>query len=119
MKSNSTAVRDQIDTHILDTVLDEYGDNYTDVISACNRVYSEFIRVANFPQNIQRYPNIQNRFSDYLCGIPWNFYFYYTDITEFLNGLGINPQNKVYTDDQSVKLYHYLIYTQVLKHKTI
>jgi hypothetical protein len=119
MKSNSKAVRDQIDTHILDTVLDEYGDNYTDVISACNRVYSEFIRVANFPQNIQRYPNIQSRFSDYLCGIPWNFLIYPYEITEFLNNLGINPQNKQYTSDQSMKLYHHLILAQVLKHKTI
>ena len=37
------------------------------------------------------------------------FLIYYQDVQDFLNGLGINPTYKEYTDEQSWDLYKHLI----------
>jgi hypothetical protein len=37
------------------------------------------------------------------------FLIYYGDVKDFLNGLGINPTNKEYTDEKSWELYKHLI----------
>lgn len=38
-----------------------------------------------------------------------SFLAYYYDIKDFLNRLGINPENKEYTDEKSWELYQHLI----------
>ena len=114
MKTNSKQVREAIRTHILECVTDNEGNNYETFEQAKNRLQEEFNRVANYPNNLKRFPNNQERFSDYLCGLPFNFHFSYFDIQNYLNDLGINPANKAYTGEQSTKLYHYLIYREIL-----
>ncbi len=37
------------------------------------------------------------------------FIVYYDDVKNFLNGLGINPNNKEYSDEKSWELYKHLI----------
>lgn len=115
MKTNNKEVRQAIKKHILDCVYDFEGNEFPDFDSAKNHLSNEFGRVANYSHNIRRIPNDQERFSDYLCGIPFNFEYMNCSIKEFLDSLGINPGGKEYTDEQSMKLYHYLIYKEIAK----
>ena len=41
------------------------------------------------------------------------FLVYYVNIKDFLNGLGINPNNKEYSDEKSWELYKHLIAREV------
>ena len=43
------------------------------------------------------------------------FLIYHEDVKNFLNGLGINPDNKEYTDNQSWELYKNLIAREGVK----
>lgn len=43
---------------------------------------SEFHRVANYPYNFRKFPNLQDRLADYLAGLPFHFAFSYHDILE-------------------------------------
>ncbi len=117
MRTNSKDVRNLVKAHILESVLNEEGQNFTDLKECCEYVYSEFQRVANYPANLHNIPNEQARFSDYLNGLPFCFEFYYSDIETFLNGLGINEEGKKFNDDKILKMYHYLIFSEVIKNK--
>ncbi len=117
MKTNSKQVRELVKTHILECVYNYEEANFATIKEAANHLYNEFDRVANHPYNLKRIPIDQDRFSDYLCGLPFHFHYYSGDVMEFLNSLGINPENKVYAEDKSLKLYHYLIYSETIKNK--
>jgi hypothetical protein len=117
MKTNSKEVRNAIKTHILECVYNFEGEEFKTIKEACTHMYNEFERVANYPTNIHNIPNDQKRFSDYLNGLPFNFLFYYSDVKDFLNGLGINPNGKEFTDEETIKRYHYLIYSEMIKNK--
>jgi hypothetical protein len=117
MKTNSKIVKELINKHILECVTDENGQRYTLLQDAKNRLNNEFKRVANYPYNLQKFPNNQDRFSDYLLGLPFDFEYSYFGINEFLNSLGINPNNKTYSDDKKLKLYHYLIFKELCKNQ--
>jgi hypothetical protein len=115
MKSNSKQVREQIKQHILDSVYNFEGEQFNDLKSAAQHLNSEFIRVANYPNNLNRFPNNQERFSDYLCGLPFHFLYVNDEIADYLNSLGLNPTGKTFDSDKSMKLYHYLIYSEMQK----
>lgn len=44
-----------------------------------------------------------------------SFLCYYQDVKEFLNGLGINPENKEYSDEKSWNLYIHLLASNIEK----
>ena len=113
MKTNNKTVINAVKKHILESVLNYSEKQFTDFIDLQNYVKSEFERVANYPHNLKKFPNNKERFSDYLCGLPFNFEFYPENIALFLNGLGINPENKTFSSDKSMKLYHYLIFREI------
>jgi hypothetical protein len=113
VRSNSNQVREKVRQHILENVYDYDENEFDNFNDASQHLTSEFKRVADYPNNISRFPNNQKRFRDYLQGIPFNFYFYDDDIEDFLNGLGINPQSKKYSSDQMWDLYSYLIWKEV------
>jgi len=113
VRSNSNQVREKVRQHILENVYDYDENEFDNFNDASQHLTSEFKRVADYPNNISRFPNNQKRFRDYLQGIPFNFYFYDDDIEDFLNGLGINPKNKKYSSDQMWDLYSYLILKEV------
>jgi 5-formaminoimidazole-4-carboxamide-1-beta-D-ribofuranosyl 5'-monophosphate synthetase len=115
MKTNSKEVKELIKKHILESVSNNEGKYFTSLNELKEHVKNEFNRVANYPANLRQFPNNQDRFSDYLNGLPFNFLFYYSDINDFLNSLGINPENKEHSDEKSVKLYHYLIFREINK----
>jgi hypothetical protein len=113
MKTNSKAVRDQIRAHILENVTDGNGDTFPTLPEATSHLRSEFKRVAGYPANLKRFPNHQERFHDYLMGIPFDFEYENHRIKEFLNGLGINSAGKEYDAEKSARLYTCLIYKEI------
>jgi len=113
MKTNSKQVKEQIRQHVLDCVYDVEENTYPTFEGAKNRLLSEFDRVANHKWNVNRLPNNQERFSDYLNGIPFHFEYENEGIKDYLNGLGINPENKEFDSAKSMRLYHYLIYRAI------
>lgn len=114
MKTNSKEVREQIRKHILECVNNPETDQpFSTLEEAKERVKSEFNMVANYPYNLKRLPNTQERFSDYLLGIPFNFEYSIYEIQQYLNSLGINPEGRQFDEDKSLKLYHYLIFREV------
>lgn len=115
MKTNSTPVRAAIRQHILENVTDNNGDTYAAFTDAAARLASEFDRVANYPHNLKRFPNAQDRFHDYLMGIPFGFEFTHQGIEDFLNSLGINPTGRKFDADKSARLYTYLIHSEMVK----
>ena len=117
MRSNTKIVADKIKQHIIDSVYDKDENTYTSIELAATHLYNEFCRVSSYSLNLQRYPNTQNRFKDYMQGIPFLFLISYCDITDFLNSLDINPTNRQYSTTQTEDLYYNLIYREVIKYK--
>lgn len=115
IKTNSKIVRNAMVSHILNSVHDYEGKQFINFKDCAIFVKSDFERVAGHANNVKRYPNTQERFSDYLNNGVFNFHIYFYDIKEFLNGLGINPELKEYPDEKSLKLYHYLIFREIFK----
>jgi hypothetical protein len=113
MRTNNKQVRNAIKQHILDCVTDINGNTFDDLKEACNRLNNEFIGTSNYPYNLQKFPNDQNRFSDFLCGLPFNFLYSNYDIANYLNELTGN--DKDFDFDKTLKLYHYLIYSETQK----
>jgi O6-methylguanine-DNA--protein-cysteine methyltransferase len=113
MKTNCKEVKNAIRAHILESVTDENEESFPTVEGAIAYLKGEFERVANYPQNLRRIPNDQERFHDYLMGIPFGFEFEYNSIASFLNSLGINPQGKDLSSEKSARLYTYLIFKEI------
>ena len=113
MRMNNKKVKEQIKQHILDCVYDVNGNGYNTFDEAANRLISEFKRVANHKYNLHMLPNNQDRFSDYLMGLPFHFEYTNYGIQDYLNGLGINPINKDFDSTKSNHLYHYLIWKEI------
>jgi hypothetical protein len=113
-RTNSNHVRGLIRAHIMESVTDGEGDQFPTLTDAAAHVRAEFERVAGYPANLRRFPNTEERFADYLGGLPYSFEFYDNAIAEFLDGLGINPQGAKYKAQDSARLYHYLIFREVM-----
>ena len=113
MKTNSKAVRLAIQNHILANVTDGNGDTFPSFDDARAHLKAEFARVADYPNNLRRFPNNQERFHDYMMGLPFGFEFENHKIAEFLAGLDINPQGKSFDSEKSARLYTYLIHKEI------
>ena len=109
-RTNSKSVRLAMRQHILDNVTDDMENVFPTFEEARERLNSEFQRVAGYPSNIQKFPNVQDRFLDYLMGLDFGFEFTNHGIIEFLNGLGLNSDNS----DNSARLYASLIYKEIV-----
>lgn len=117
MRTNSKEVRNAIKKHILECVCDYSENNFATLKEACDHLYNEFDRVANYAYNKKRIPNDQKRFEDYLQGSQFHFHYTNEDIEAFLNSLGINKEGKKYEPYKMWNLYAYLIYSETLKNK--
>lgn len=117
MRTNSKQVRNAIKNHILECVYDYSGNTFPTLKEACNHLYSEFNRVANFAYNKKMIPNDQKRFEDYLQGAQFHFLYTNEDLENFLNSLGINKDGNKYEPSKMWNLYAYLIYSETLKNK--
>jgi hypothetical protein len=90
LSTNSNEVKKAVQEHILDTYnIDDLKAEVKN-LKGYNRVYTDYQAGAYMVQN-----------GRFLC--------YYSDVKDFLNSLGINPENKEYTDEKSWELYKHLI----------
>jgi hypothetical protein len=113
MKTNSKSVRELIRSHILACVTDYNGNTFPIFNDARAHLKLEFARVADYPHNRRCLPNNQERFHDYLMGIPFDFEFAPRKIAEFLADLDVNPSGKKYDAEKSARLYTYLIFKEI------
>ena len=115
-KTNSKEVKEAVKQYILQTVYDDNENEFKTFELAAKHLKNDFIRVANHPYNIKKFPNVVNRFLDYLQGLPFWFPQYNDDVKDFLNSLGINRENKEYSSDKMWNLYALLIYREIEKY---
>jgi hypothetical protein len=91
LSTNSNEVRKAVQEHII-----SYYENIDDLkaevenLKGYNTIYTDYQAGAYMVQG-----------GSFLC--------YYSVVKDFLNGLGINPDNKEYTDEKSWELYKHLI----------
>ena len=118
MRTNSKLVRDAIKLHIIDCVYDFDGNQFGNLVDAAKHLSAEFDKTANFPANVRRYPNTQQRFMDYLQGLPFHFLYSGGGIEEYLAEIGC-VANPKYSDDlnreKAEVLYYYLVYDEMVK----
>ena len=105
------AQKQTLTLHVMECVLNNEGQKFNSLDELKSHVKSEFERVANHSYNLKKIPNKSERFSDYLNGIPFCFYFYYEDINEFLNKE--MKYKTLYSDTINNRKYHYLIYSLI------
>lgn len=91
ISTNSNEVRKAVQNHIMN-----YYENIDDLKSQLNNLNDG--RVANSIYQAALY------MAQGGC-----FLIYYTEVKEFLNSLGINPNNKEYSEEKSWELYKHLI----------
>ena len=91
LNTNSNEVRKAIQEHIKN-YYEDVNDLKAEVenLKGYNAIYTDYHAGAYLVQG-----------GCFLC--------YYSDVKDFLNGLGINPENKEYTDEKSWELYKHLI----------
>jgi len=112
MRSNSKAVREQVRKHILECVHDHEDKQFDTFEDAAVHLRKEFERVANHPYNMQRIPNHQERFADYMMGVPFYFEYAYAPMKEKLvEWLGAS--DKKFSDEKVAHMYYYLIFKEV------
>ena len=116
IRTNSKEVKEAIKQHILEYVYDyETEEIFKNIEESKKYLYQEFNKVAGHPYNLNKFPNEQDRFADYMGGIPFLFEFETYKIEEFLNGLGINPEGKKFEANKVWQLYTYLIFKELKK----
>lgn len=113
MRTNSKIVRILVKQYILETVYDDNEQTFKTFEDAGTHLKNDFERVANYPNNLKKFPNNQNRFLDYLQGCPFWFSPYTWQIEDFLDSLGINPENKKFDSEKVWNLYGCLIYNEI------
>ena len=115
-KTNSKHVKELVRTYILETVHDNKEEEFETFEEAAKHLKSEFERAKGYEWNLKRYPNVVDRFLDYLQGMPFYFPAYVHNVEDFLNSLGINPEGKEYESDKMYNLYALLIYREIEKY---
>ena len=90
MKTNCKIVQDKVKQHILDQIDNDIPAFIANVEAVKFGGMSTYTAIAN---------NVDGG----------NFLIYNTDVTDFLNSLGINPDNKEYDNVESWELYKHLI----------
>jgi hypothetical protein len=101
MKSTTTTVKKDINTHILSYFTQDMG-------------WTSDNALANLKEQLNSFDYMP---TDYAKGVYMaeggTFLVYTIDMEDFLNGLGINPEHKEYSEQQVFKQYCHLIGRQV------
>ena len=88
-----------------------------EVVNKIRKHILDFSNLEELKENIKGLdyvsPSIYHRAGYMVQG--GSFLCYYSDVKVFLNSLGINPNNKEYSDDKSWELYKHLIAREVEK----
>ena len=105
-------LRQKVQQHILDSVEDrEMEAMFLFAPDACLHLYKTFIVESSPVKSKAAIKLEEERFSDYLNGLPFGFEFENEKITSLLSNLGLDVDSLSYTE--ATKLYHSLIYREV------
>lgn len=101
MKSTTTEVKQAINAHILSHFTKEYGWDTDDAL-------------ANLKEQMKSFDHLPTAYAGgkYMAE-GGTFLVFFDDQREFLNSLGINPDNKEYPDHKVFEQYCHLIGRQV------
>lgn len=99
--SKSTELSKAAKKYLIDSIAWDECDDMTaaEKIAFCK---SEFERVANYPYNIKRFPNEQNRLADWLAGLPISIAYTNYDILQLAVAWGSIPAD--YSEKQAEKI---------------
>ena len=112
-RSTRKEVKNLIRQHIKDSVYDYECSPFDSFEGAAKHLAEEFNRVANYENNRRRIPNEQERFKDYLHGLPFEFEFEYYRQRETLNEWLQTEDDSKYSDREVSDRYYALIYREV------
>tara|TARA_R110002074_G_scaffold137593_1_gene282718 strand:+ start:744 stop:1106 length:363 start_codon:yes stop_codon:yes gene_type:complete len=117
LKTNSKEVKTLIKKHILTICKNDKENSFKKFENCAKHFYSDFDRAANYNYNLKKFPNNIERFADYLQGLPLEVRvpMFTEDLKDFLNSLGINNENKIYSYEKMINLYALLIYREITK----
>lgn len=105
MRTTSKEVTNQLREHILDSF--EEWESYDNCDSALDALTSQL--------EYMRYDN-QNTYQTAVRLVEGGqFLIYFEDVKDFLNELGINPDNKDYGNAESWRLYIHLMAREITK----
>jgi hypothetical protein len=113
MKPNSKEVRLCVQKHILECVTTSEGEQFATLQEVKEYVLNRFNSEYNGDYEKRNYPKIQERFKNYLLGMPFDFTTWNDEIVQILNSWGLYKENA--TIKQSANLYYYLIFSEVFK----
>ena len=120
MKSNSKQVRDAAKAYLIECIMSvdpkNWGRDTDDLKTRLEIIIDEFRSAANYPYNLQRFPNLQKRFTDWRWGLPSSMpiEFYSYAIVDLLTAWGL-PNDKGYDSSQSIDIYDHIIYSELTK----
>lgn len=120
MKSNSKQVRDKARAYLIDCIMDadpkNWGKDTDDLKTRLEIIIDEFRHAANYPHNLQRFPNDQDRFIDWQGGLPSSLPIDFEDykILECMTDWGL-PDDKGYSSGDTYRLFHCIIYSELTK----
>jgi hypothetical protein len=80
-KTNSKEYVQAWEAYVADCI-DVDGDESPTLKEKLAHAAQRFASEYGYPDNLRRYPNVQNRLKEYLQGLPFSFAFNYSDITE-------------------------------------
>lgn len=110
LRSNSKEVKEAIKQHLIeissnDDVEVETVDQAIQYI--VNKFYNEMLK------HDKSNKSIQDLFIYWLNGLSLNTYYTYTDIINYLNGIGLYGKNEKQEQEKAADLYYYLIFKEV------
>ncbi len=120
MKSNSKHVRDAAKAYLVGCIMSvdpqNWGKETDDLKTRLEIIIDEFRGAANHENNLRRYPNLQQRFTNWRWGLPSSLpiEFYSNAIVDLLTAWGL-PNDKGYDSSQSIDLYDHIIYSEITK----
>lgn len=115
LRSDSKEVRAKVREHMLEAMHDLNENKFDTLEEAAKYLNSEFYRVMEY--DMENYPkrSLVAHFHEYMFTVPFNFFLYTEDVVDYLNGLGLNPEGKEFPSEKSWWMYHYMIYSEMLK----
>lgn len=116
MKTNSKIVRDEVKKYILECINVEYFEECNEAPTAKN-VLKRLRKAYNYEYNMKRFPCEQDRFKDYMLGLPseLNIEYYNEGIEDLLINRFKIGEPKKRDADKAVNLYYYLIFVELKK----
>lgn len=118
LRSNSKEVREAIRLHLIE--ISQNDDVEVQTVDQAikyiiNRFYDEMIKHNKHYTNNIKIISYQEIFFNWLNGLALHTYYTYTDIINYLNGIGLYGKDEKQEQEKAANLYYYLIFKEIQK----